>query len=285
MHYAIEIVPFGDFADPRLFTRLARTAEDSGWEGLFVWDHLPYVYGWAGMDPWVALSAAAALTQSLLLGVNVAPLPRYRPHVLAQTITTLDRLSEGRVILGFGSGGAPQEFSTFGEQDDARLRAEMLDEGLQILDRLLRGETLDHQGAHYTVKNVTLIPLPVRQPRPPFWIGGDSSPALRRAARWDGWVFPANEMDGKMAFSPAVIAAKVQTIFAHRRSASRPEEGGDNVDESFDVAISGCSAPGQDDLPAAYAEAGATWWLETLFGLRGSPDEMLQRVKAGPPRS
>ena len=98
MQFALEIVPFGNFSDPRLFTRIAVAAETSGWDGLFVWDHLAYVFGWSGMDPWVALSAAAVVTEHLRLGINVAPLPRYRPHVLAQTATTLDHLSQGRLI-------------------------------------------------------------------------------------------------------------------------------------------------------------------------------------------
>ncbi len=76
-----------------------------------------------------------------------------------------------------------------------------------------------------------------------------------------------------MAYSPADIAVKVGVI-RQRRSAENP----------FDVAISGCSEPGQDDLPASYAQAGATWWLETVFGMRGSVEEMLRRVEAGPPR-
>ena len=272
MQYAIEVVPFGDFANPRLFTRLAAAAEASGWDGLFLWDHLPYLFGWSGMDPWVALSAAAMVTSRLRLGVNVAPLPRYRPHVLAQTLTSLDHLSQGRVILGAGLGGAKEEFSTFGEPDAPSTRAAMLDEGLLVLDSMLRGETLAHQGTYYTALNVTLNPLPVQQPRPPIWIGGEKRPALRRAARWDGWVIPGNDMDGTMILSPEDLQAKVEYIASHRSGAG-----------PFDYAFSGCSQPGQSSLPASYAQAGATWWLETLFGYRGTPDEMMRRVEAGPP--
>jgi alkanesulfonate monooxygenase SsuD/methylene tetrahydromethanopterin reductase-like flavin-dependent oxidoreductase (luciferase family) len=271
LHFAIEVVPFGEFADPRLFARLAHAAEDSGWEGLFLWDHLAYVFGFAGMDPWIALSAAAAVTQTIKLGVDVSPLPRYRPHVLAQTLTTLDHLSQGRVVLGAGLGGSLEEFSVFGEPADPRHRGAMLDEGLQVLDSLLRGETLDHRGQFYTAKGVTLTPLPVQQPRPPFWIGGDSHAALRRAARWDGWVIPANDMEGKMVLAPDELAARVEFIHKNREQT-----------EPFEVAIGGCSQVGEIELPLSYAEAGATWWLETLFGLRGSPAQMLRRVEAGP---
>ncbi len=273
MQFAIEVVPFGEFSDPRLFIRLAAAAEDAGWDGLFVWDHLAYVLGWSGMDPWVALSAAAAHTECLRLGVDVAPLPRYRPHVLAQTVTTLDHLSQGRLILGFGLGGVSGEFSSFGEVADPRERAAMLDEGLEILDKLLLGEKVDHQGLYYTVLGAAINPLTVQKPRPPFWIGGDKPPALRRASRWDGWVIPGNDMEGKMVLSAEDLRVKLNYIEGRRGSL-----------EGFDCAVSGCSRPGESDLPGDYAAAGATWWLETLFEMRGSAAEMLERVKAGPPK-
>ena len=273
MQYAIEIVPFGEFGDPRLTARLAQAAEVSGWDGLFVWDHLAYVFGFPGMDPWIALSAAATVTQSLRLGINVVPLPRYRPHALAQTLATIDHLSRGRMILGAGLGGTLEEFSAFGEPSDPRQRAEMLDEGLQVLDGLLRGETMDHHGRYYTAQGVTLNPLPVQQPRPSIWIGGDSRPALRRAARWDGWVVSGNDMEGKMVLAPEDLKTKVEYIQSQRTQ-----------DGPFEIAMSGCSPAGEKELPSLYARAGATWWLETLFGLRGSVEEMLQRVEAGPPK-
>lgn len=273
MQFAVEIVPFGDFSDPNLFARLAETAEAAGWDGIFVWDHLAYAFGWAGMDPWVALSAAAARTEKIRLGIDVIPLPRYRPHVLAQTIASLDHLSRGRLILGFGLGGSTEEYSIFGEDPDSRRRAGMLDEGLEVLDGLLRGKKVDHQGRFYAAKGVALCPQPVQQPRPPIWIGGETPPALRRAADWDGWVYPANDMDGKMVLSPDAIAEKLALAAARRGGLA-----------GFDCALSGCSQPGDSALPASYARVGATWWLETLYGLRGSPDEMLARVKAGPPK-
>jgi alkanesulfonate monooxygenase SsuD/methylene tetrahydromethanopterin reductase-like flavin-dependent oxidoreductase (luciferase family) len=272
MHYAIEIVPFGEFSEPQAVLRLAQAAEKAGWEGLFVWDHLAYVFGWPGADPWVLLSAVAATTSRLKLGVDVTPLPRRRPQVLAHTLVTLDRLSQGRVIFGAGLGGTDQEFETFGEPVDVKRRAAMLDEGLDLLDGLLRGQKVDHQGPYYTVKGVTMTPLPVQQPRPPIWIGGESQAALRRAARWDGWVIPGANMEGQMEKSPEWLAERVVVIRSQRAS-----------DSPFDVAVNGVSAAGDPTLPQAYAAAGATWWLECLYGLRGSVDEMLERVASGPP--
>jgi alkanesulfonate monooxygenase SsuD/methylene tetrahydromethanopterin reductase-like flavin-dependent oxidoreductase (luciferase family) len=272
MHYAIEIVPFGDFGDPQVVMRLAQAAEAAGWEGLFLWDHLAFVFGWSGGDPWVLLSAVAATTSRLKLGVDVTPLPRRRPQVLAHTLVTLDRLSQGRVIFGAGLGGTREEFDAFGESDDLKRRAAMLDEGLVLIDGLLRGETVDHQGSYYTARGVTLTPRPVQQPRPPIWIGGESQAALRRAARWDGWVIPATNMEGQMEKSPEWLAECVRVIRAQR-----------TLKEPFEVAINGVSAAGDSGLSQSYAAAGATWWLECVYGMRGSVEEMLRRVEAGPP--
>ncbi len=273
MNFAIEVVPFGDFSDPRLLTRIAQAAEASGWDGLFLWDHLAYVFGWPGMDPWVGLSAAAAVTEKIKLGVNVSPLPRYRPHVLAQTLASLDLLSRGRLIFGAGLGAMVEEFDRFGDPAEPRIRAAMLDEALEMLDGLLRGQKVDHHGAHYTAREVTLTPLPIQKPRPPIWIGGESRPALRRAARWDGWVIPGIDMDAQITVSPEDLAARLEYIHSQRLDAG-----------PFEAAISGCTQPGETELPARYAQAGATWWLESLYGFRGSSDEMISRVEAGPPR-
>lgn len=272
MHYGIEIVPFGEFGDPHVVMRLAQAAEAAGWEGLFLWDHLAYVFGWPGGDPWVLLSAAAATTTRIKLGVNVTPVPRRRPQVLAQTLVTLDRLSQGRVIFGAGLGGTMEEFNVFGEMDDVQRRAAMLDEGLELLDGLLRGKTVNYQGRYYTAKGVTLTPQPVQQPRLPIWIGGESKAALRRAAHWDGWIICGANMEGQMEKSPEWLAGQIAAIRSQRVS-----------DEPLEVAISGVSAAGDPLLPHAYAAAGATWWLESLYGLRGSVEEMLGRVEAGPP--
>ena len=180
MHFGIEIIPLGEYADPKKALELAVAAEDAGWDGVFLWDHLGFVWGAPSADPWVALAAIAARTSRLRLGTMVTPVPRRRPQVLANTLATLDQLSGGRVIFGAGLGGVDMEFSAFGEETDPHVRAEKLDEALELLDRLLSGEPVTHIGRHYQADDITLAPLPV-QPRIPFWIGGESLPSLRRA--------------------------------------------------------------------------------------------------------
>ncbi len=272
MRYGIEVVNLGEFADPRVVVRLAQTAEAAGWEGLFVWDHLGFVWGAPSGDPWVILAAVAASTTHLRLGTAVTPLPRRRPQIVAQTLATLDILCEGRVVFGVGLGGVPAEYTAFGEPGEAKVRAAMLDEGLDVLNRLWSGEKVIHHGQHYTVEGVTLAPLPVQRPRIPIWIGGDSPPALRRAARWDGWIIGAVSPDGKMTRTPEQIAGQVAAIRQHRNGAA-----------PFDVALDGYSGPGDRALAREYEAAGATWWLESVHGMRGSVEEMLARLAAGPP--
>ncbi len=271
MHYAIDVVTLGDYANPRLVVQLAQVAEAAGWEGLFVWDHLAFAWGVPAGDPWVILAAVAQATTRLKIGTAVTPVPRRRPQVLANTIATLDCLSEGRVIFGAGLGGVPQEFSAFGETAEARVRAQQLDEGLDVVNRLWAGESVMYYGQYYTVDNVALSPLPVQRPRVPIWIGGESRPALRRAARWDGWIVGGDNEQAEMIKTPEQVADKVSYLYQHR-SATTP----------FDVALTGCSTSSDGKMIREYAAAGVTWWLESLHGFRGSFDELLARVKSGP---
>jgi len=271
MHYGIEVIPFGEFGDPRIVVHFAQAAEAAGWEGLFVWDHVLFAAGVG--DPWVIHSAVAASTQQIKVGTNVAPLPRYRPHLLARTLTALDILSQGRVILGVGLGAQDIEFMAFGETGDMRTRAAMTDEGLELLTRLWSEESVTHHGEHYTFDDVTLLPRPVQRPRIPIWIGGESKPALRRAARWDGWIIGGIDPECEMIKTPEQLAAQVSYIGQHRID-----------DAPFEVAMTGCSTPADGAMAREYGDAGLTWWLESIFELRGSFEEMLARIQDGPPR-
>jgi alkanesulfonate monooxygenase SsuD/methylene tetrahydromethanopterin reductase-like flavin-dependent oxidoreductase (luciferase family) len=273
MHYGIVTANLDDYADPRLAVRLARAAEAAGWEAFFVWDHLGFVRGVPSGDPWVILSAVATSTTHLKVGLAVTPLARRRPQVAANALASLDLLSGGRVVFGAGLGGDPEEFTAFGESGDAKKRAAMLDEALAILNGLWSGEPVTHRGPHHTVEGVSLAPLPLQRPRIPIWIGGEGAPALRRAARWDGWLVPATSLDGRptMSKSPERVAEMVATIRRHRTTTA-----------AFEVAIDGYSEAGDPKLPRAYHAAGATWWLESIHDMRSKPDETMKRVEAGP---
>jgi alkanesulfonate monooxygenase SsuD/methylene tetrahydromethanopterin reductase-like flavin-dependent oxidoreductase (luciferase family) len=265
MRFGLCLSNFGTYSDPRNVVRLAEQAEAAGWEALLIWDHLGFVWGPPAGDPWVMLAAVAARTERLVLGTNLTPVPRRRPHVLAHQVATLDVLSGGRTVFAAGIGGVASEFTAFGEPDDARLRAELLDEGLEILRALWSGERVSHRGRHYTVDGVELRPRPLQQ-KLPIWVGGNSLPALRRAAGYDGWASDSESPEG-MRLSPDDLARSIGVIREIRG------------DSDFDVSVNG--QVGWAD-PASYAEAGATWWLESVHDMRGTFDEMLALVTAGP---
>lgn len=262
VHYGLLVANVETYADPRNVMRVAEAAEASGWEALFVWDHLAFVWGPPAADPWVTLAAVATSTSGIRLGTGVTPVPRRRPHVLAQTVATLDVLSRGRVVFGAGLGGVPSEFSSFGEEDDPKLRAEKLDEALDLLRRLWAGERVRHDGRHFSVADVTLAPLPLQQ-QLPIWIGGNSARALRRAARFDGWMADTAGPE-RMTVSPDELAEKIATI---------------GRGEGFEIAVHGCS---QWADPHGYAAAGATWWLEDVHDRLAPFDDVLARLRAGP---
>jgi alkanesulfonate monooxygenase SsuD/methylene tetrahydromethanopterin reductase-like flavin-dependent oxidoreductase (luciferase family) len=270
MHYGIEIVPLGPYSDPRAVLEMAVAAEDAGWQGIWLWDHVLFPYG-AG-DPWISLAAVAAATKTLKLCTGISPLPRYRPHLLARLLTSLDLLSQGRVIFGTGL-GVPSDCVPFGESGNDKTRAEMTDEGLDYLADLLSGEQFSHTGKFYTANDVCLVPTPMQKPRIPVWIGGDSNAAMRRAAKWDGWIIGTIDEQQKITNTPKMIAEKLAYIQKNRPSS-----------DAFEVAVDGISQPDAREQVDEYEDAGATWWFESIFAMRGSHDKMLGRINAGPPR-
>jgi len=276
MQYAIDIAPLGDLADPAAIVRLAVAAEAAGWDGLSIWDSTGVSMGGAAADPFVALTAVAAATERLRLITSVIVLPRRRPQLVVQAAATLDRVSGGRLIFGVGAGADPGDFDSFGEAATLPDRVARMDAALSVVDPWLRGEPvrLDALGGDAVI----LGPRPIQQPRPPIWLGGMRPGALRRAARWDGWIAIATTEDGSsMALSPEVFGEKVERVQAERAAIGRQ-------DEPFDVAVFGFADPGGAELVASYAEHGATWWLESLSPMRGPINDLVDIVEAGPPR-
>jgi len=272
-----------EYADPQLLVELAGEAEAAGWDGVFVWDHIARDEDPSGpaTDPWIAVAGMAVRTQRVRLGIMVTPLARRRPWKVAREAVTLDALSGGRFTLGVGLGGSAQaEFAAFGENADPKVRAQLLDEGLAILDGLWSGEPFSFEGSHHRVSGAHFTPRAVQEPRVPVWVAGrwPNRRPFRRAARWDG-VFPLFEgvASGELA-TPEQLAEAVSYTRDHR-----PDDGA-----AFDVALE-CVSAGEDRaadaaLAAAYARAGLTWWVEALGWFRGSPEQVRARIDAGPPR-
>jgi alkanesulfonate monooxygenase SsuD/methylene tetrahydromethanopterin reductase-like flavin-dependent oxidoreductase (luciferase family) len=210
-------------------------------------------------DTWTVLAAIALQTQRIALGSCVTPLSRRRPWNVARQVAAVDQLSGGRAILGVGLGDSGEaivndvSFSRLGEELDTRIRAEMLDEALEIIAGLWSGEEFEFKGRHYTVQGITFAPLPVQKPRVPVWIGGGypNPGPTKRAARWDGSMLYKETHGGPW-----------EDMMPDDVRALRHMAG----DRPFDIMVGGTQR--RDDLDAARQHtaavelAGATWWCE-----------------------
>jgi alkanesulfonate monooxygenase SsuD/methylene tetrahydromethanopterin reductase-like flavin-dependent oxidoreductase (luciferase family) len=278
MKYALYMPNFGTSSDPKLVADLAREAEEVGWDGFFLSDNILWTdpQNQPVGDPWVMLAAIALATSRVRLGTMITPLPRRRPWTVARQATTIDHLSNGRLILSVGTGGDWHgDFSAFGEPADDKTHGELLDEALAIIAGLWRGEPFSFDGAHYQVKNAQFLPRPVQQPRIPIWVGGvwPHKKPFRRGAGWDGVA-----AEGGVKYLTPQDYREILPYIAKLRDAAKP----------FDVSAVGETSgndPASVAKVAAYAEAGVTWWLEWINGGRDSLAQMRQRIRQGPPDS
>lgn len=274
MRFGFQVPNFGAFSDVRAVAGLAERAESAGWDGFFLWDHIDHQQEPCS-DPWIMLSAIALQTDTIRLGPMVTPLPRRHLGKLAREISTLDHLSGGRVIFGCGAGGTNlPEATAFGEPADPRDRATMLEEGLEVLTQWWAEGPVDVDGTFVTA-HIDVHGPTHQLPRAPIWLAATwpNRRPVRRAARWDG-LFPitTDALQGGIT-TPEDIAA-MATLIAEHRTATGP----------FDIVHSRASVlGGTPEDAAAYADAGATWWVagaapfETL-------DDAARYIDKGPPR-
>jgi alkanesulfonate monooxygenase SsuD/methylene tetrahydromethanopterin reductase-like flavin-dependent oxidoreductase (luciferase family) len=231
-----------ELADPGLVAQVAACAERADWDGVFVWDHLwnrtlvPFA------DPFVTLAAIAVATKRVAIGTMVTALARRRPQLVAQSTTSLDRLSNGRMVLGLGLGvDTHGEYSAFDEPAaDDRARAAALDDGISMLEQMLSGEPVERAGGRVTT------PAGVQQPRVPIWIAGraDRTAGPRRVRR--------HGLEGL-----ALVGAGVWTP-DHVTTALRA---GDLTAGEIEVALVGGTHPDAEALSAA----GATWCVPEIL--------------------
>jgi hypothetical protein len=268
------VLPKGD---ARTAAEFAHQAEAAGWDGFFVWEPV-----W-GIDAWVSLTAAAMRTQRIRLGTMLTPLSRMRPWKLASETATLDNLSGGRVILSVGLGAIDTGFEAFGEMTDRAIRAELLDEGLDILTGLWRGQPFNYRGKHYQIKETTFHPPPppVQQPRIPIWVVGawPRQKSMRRVLKYDGLLPNVMDEDGKVRMGPPTPdeLRAIKSYVEEHRAGTTP----------FDIIMEG-ETPGDDPHQAeimvrGWEDAGATWWIEAMWSAP-ELEEVLTRIKQGPPR-
>ncbi len=269
-----------DGGDPLAVSELAQEAESAGWDGVFIADAIdigmPNSPPFQWFDPWIVLAAMAIHTKRIRIGTMITPVPRRRPWKLARETITLDRLSKGRLVLGVGLGAAEDDggFFKVGEAMDIRLRAQRLDEGLAILCGLWSGKPFSFCGAHYDVKEMTMLPTPVQSPRIPVWVPGvlTKEKSMRRALEWDGIIPQKYKSMERM--TPSEVRELKKFVGEHRSSK-----------EPFDIVVGGTTPGGNRRRAAntvnAFKEAGATWWLESAMT---SWDKLSKRIRRGPPR-
>lgn len=290
MRFGIYLPNFGAFGDVDALIDLARRAESAGWDGFFVWDHL--VAPSPIVDPWVALTAVAAKTDRISLGLLIVPLARRRPWRVALEAATLQQVAKGRLVLGVGMGVA-RDYARFGEPANWRGRAERLEEGIALLSRLLAGEEVTTSGGHYSLDRVRLTPASV-----PIWASG-MWPRRRsiHGARYAQGFFPimksvphdtaGNDPRGRDRESHLGVARPSPTDLRDFRARALA----DGAVQNADIVLWTPDGSEGVDLEA-YRDAGVTWWLQgeeqgahgAYLAGRGEAgvDEVRRLIEAGP---
>lgn len=167
--------------------RRAERADEAGFDMIVV-PHHRFTAGY-DVSPWVMLGAIAARTERIRLGTNIYILPLDHPLDVAEEIATVDQISNGRVFLGAGLGYRPYEYDAL--DLPYRKRGRMMAECLDVVQRVLSEEDVSHEGEFFRFENITVVPRPVQQPRPPIYVGANSEPAIQRAAQLaDGYLVP-----------------------------------------------------------------------------------------------
>jgi alkanesulfonate monooxygenase SsuD/methylene tetrahydromethanopterin reductase-like flavin-dependent oxidoreductase (luciferase family) len=284
MNFGISIKNGGKFSDIEEVIGLAIDAEEAGWDGFFPWDHIIHVgTGQVKMfDPWIVLAGVAASTKKIKLGPMITPLARRRPWKVARETVTLDHLSKGRLILGVGLGATVNnDFERFGEERNPKIRAEKLDESLDILQGLWKGEPFGYQGKHYSVaENTTFKPQPYGiKTKIPIWVGGGSwswsSKPFQRAARFEGTFPEFKDKDGE----------KVAQYYERLANFIKKYRGSL---EDFDFVNLG-KAPRRESTIKDYFKpiiesSVLTWWVERVYQWKGEISDIRKRIREGPPQ-
>ncbi|MFC5264989.1 TIGR03619 family F420-dependent LLM class oxidoreductase [Kribbella qitaiheensis] len=282
MRYGVYLPNQGAFADVGVLVELAQAAEPAGWDGFFIWDELLPLHAHNeavratlgesddAADAMVALTAVAAATERIRLGALVTAVARLKPEAFARQAVTLDQLSGGRLILGVGLGHPDDQFTAFGLDVDLRTRAAMVDEFLDLVNRLWSGEPVEFTGKYYACHGVAMAPTPAQRPRIPIWIGAGGSyrAPRRRAARWDGFA-PASEQWPVELIPPETYAEIAEDL----RAAGAPTS-------QYDLVLIS-NADATEPTPATipeYERSGVNWLLVQALTVA----DARARILAGP---
>jgi alkanesulfonate monooxygenase SsuD/methylene tetrahydromethanopterin reductase-like flavin-dependent oxidoreductase (luciferase family) len=250
---------------------LARGAEASGWDAIFFWD------GDWGFSPWITLAAMAVHTEHIRLGAILHPLPWRQPWLFARETATLDQLSQGRLIVSIGLGAIDEQDiargrTRFGEPVDRRVRANLMDEALEIVNGLWSGQSVTFHGEYYHFEDFRLRPAPVQTPRIPTWAVGvwGRRKSMERVLRCDGMLVH----EGMSTDEVRAIKVYVQ----EQRTLATP----------FDLVM---EADTRGDTPEQARakvrdreDAGVTWWTESMWTPACTLPDARARIRQGPPR-
>jgi alkanesulfonate monooxygenase SsuD/methylene tetrahydromethanopterin reductase-like flavin-dependent oxidoreductase (luciferase family) len=281
MRHGIILTRFTD--DPRELGDAAAAAEAAGWDGVFTWDGIA-IEDMPIHDPWLTMAAMAMRTERVRIGAILTPPSRRRPWKLARETATLDRLSNGRLVLPVGLGALEDGgFGNVREPTDTRTRAELLDESLEILTGLWSGEPFAYEGRHYRIGPMTFRPTPLQRPRIPIWVAAawPRQRSMRRAIRWDGMLVQVHDEAGRGRDTTPDDVRAIADYASRERAAA-------GLDGPWEIVVEG-STPADDRAAAAaearrWSEAGATWRLESDWSA-ASLDAIRPRIAAGPPRT
>jgi alkanesulfonate monooxygenase SsuD/methylene tetrahydromethanopterin reductase-like flavin-dependent oxidoreductase (luciferase family) len=273
VRFGVYVPTSGEYDVPAL-VELARETESAGWDGFFIWDNILATFDGSGVlaDTTVALTAIALATERMRFGALVTPMARRRPWKLAKETATLDRLSGGRLVVGAGLGGR-WDFAPVGELESGSRRAALLDESLDVMEALWTGRPTTRRGEFFAIDEARMLPTPVQRPRIPIWVAGywPGRAPFRRAARWDG-VAPLRAGAPFQQLTPEELRDCVHAVGAHRRFST-----------PFDVVFFHTSRDRDAARVPEYADAGATWWLESTFPPEESLAGFRRRLRAGLP--
>lgn len=266
------------FSDPADYCLLAQTAEDYGYWGITLPDHLifpkelsvPYPYTEDGVprfgeddpfpDPWVAIAAMAQATSRLKFTTNVFVLPARNPFHVAKILGTAAVFSDNRVILGAGMGWMPEEFAAAEQPFAARGRR--ADEMIDVMKKLWTGDWVEHQGEFYQFDRLKMRPAPTQQV--PIYVGGFSKLALRRAAQNDGWIADLHSL--------AELQALIDDLSEHRR-----QQG--TEDKPFQIMSFGCTDAYTVDGFRRMRDMGVTVCTTMPAAMYGHPPQAPLQVK------
>jgi len=271
------VFPRGDVFEA---IRFAKAAEKAGWDAFFVWEPT------YGIDAWVTLAAIAVETEKICLGTLLTPPSRMRPWKLASEAITIDILSKGRIIISVGLGAIDTGFEELGEKTDLKTRAELLDESLDIMEGLWSGDMSNYKGKHYNIKNLfgseffKRHPPPklIQFPRIPIWVvsAWPYEKSMKRAIKYEGIIPTIKNKQGQFEDITPEHIVEIKDYIQENRSKNVP----------FDIIVEGKS-PGDDpevsmSIIKPFAEAGATWWIESNWTTKNL-ELLFKRVKQGPP--